>query len=141
MKKIALGCLSLLLLGACAISQKIEPAKLSSKTICVVENDKVRPAFREAIVTNLRTKGFEVQVAPADTTAAQCPSRLMYSANWTWDLAMYMRRAELIVFEGEKLAGRATYDATGGGYRMDKFIEAETKVKELIDQLFPAPAN
>jgi hypothetical protein len=29
------------------------------------------------------------------------------------------------------------YDSLGGGGRMDKFIKADEKVRELVDQLFP----
>lgn len=123
--------------SGCAISQKVEPATLSERSICVVENDKVRPAFRDALVQSISEKGYTVKLAAADVTATECPRRVVYNANWTWDLAMYMRRAEIIVFEQDKIAGRAVYDASAGGGRMDKFIEAETKVRELVGQLFP----
>ena len=33
--------------------------------------------------------------------------------------------------------GKATYDALMGGGRMDKFIKADEKVRELVNQLFP----
>ncbi len=34
--------------------------------------------------------------------------------------------------------GKALYDATGGGGRMDKFIDAEPKIRELVNELFPS---
>jgi hypothetical protein len=138
MKRILLGCLSLMLVAGCAINQKVQPVSaLSTKNACILDNDKVRPAFREAIVKAMSAKGFTMRVVPDSTAATECPVRVLYTANWTWDLAMYMRRAEIIVYEGDRISGRATYDASAAGARPDKFIEAETKVNELIDQLFP----
>jgi hypothetical protein len=138
MKKIVVAAVGAVLAAGCAISQKVEPARLSSKSICVLENTKVREGFRDALVSSLQEKGYAVRLVGADATPDQCPSRVMYNANWTWDLALYMRRAELIVFENDQIVGRALYDATAGGARMDKFIEAETKVRELVAELFPA---
>lgn len=141
-KKLMLAAVAVVLVAGCAISQKVEPARLASRDICVVQNSKVRDTFRDAVAMNVREKGYNVKIAAEDATAADCPARIMYSANWTWDMAMYMRRAELIVFQGSGIAGRALYDATSGGGRMDKFISADAKVKELVDLLFPAaPAN
>jgi hypothetical protein len=34
--------------------------------------------------------------------------------------------------------GKAVYDAVMGGGRLDKFIKADEKVRELVDQLFPS---
>jgi hypothetical protein len=49
---------------------------------------------------------------------------------------MYMRYAEIKVYRGVALVGLAVYDATWGGGRPDKFINAENKIRELVDQLF-----
>ena len=59
-----------------------------------------------------------------------------YTANWGWDLAMYMKYAEIKVYRGVALVGLAVYDATRGGGRPDKFINAENKIRELVDELF-----
>lgn len=50
---------------------------------------------------------------------------------------MYMRYAELKIYRNAALFGEAIYDATWGGARLDKFISAEKKVRELVDQIFP----
>jgi hypothetical protein len=41
------------------------------------------------------------------------------------------------VYRNGEVVGRALYDAVGGGGRLDKFINATTKINELVDQLFP----
>ena len=48
-----------------------------------------------------------------------------------------MAYAELTVFRDGNEIGKATYDALMGGGRMDKFIKADEKVRELVNQLFP----
>jgi hypothetical protein len=59
-----------------------------------------------------------------------------YTANWRWDLALYMAFAEIIVYaEGTKV-GSAVYDSLHGGANMNKFINAEAKIRELVDELF-----
>ena len=72
-----------------------------------------------------------------DAGIRACPLLTTYTANWRWDLALYMAYAELTVFRDGNEIGKATYDALMGGGRMDKFIKADEKVRELVSQLFP----
>jgi len=43
--------------------------------------------------------------------------------------------AEIKVFYQGKLDGEAIYDARMGGANMNKFIDAEPKIRELVEQL------
>jgi len=47
-----------------------------------------------------------------------------------------MKYAEIKVYRNAALAGEAIYDATWGGGRLDKFINAEKKIRELVEALF-----
>ena len=49
---------------------------------------------------------------------------------------MYMKYGEIKVYRSPALIGLAVYDATWGGGRPDKFINAENKIRELVDELF-----
>ena len=49
---------------------------------------------------------------------------------------MYMKYAEIKVYRSAALVGEAVYDATWSGGRLQKFINAENKIHELVDQLF-----
>ena len=55
----------------------------------------------------------------------------------SWDLTIFMSYANIRVYKNGVLEGEALYDATGGGLTLSKFIDAETKVRELVNQLFP----
>ncbi len=124
-------------LTACAITQKVEPSRVTAKEICIIEAPGVKAEFRDAIAANVTRKGYAVRKVEA-TTAAGCPATLTYTAHWNWDLALYLTRAEINLFEGGIPAGRASYDSTMGGANMAKFISAEDKVAELVQELFPA---
>ncbi len=49
-----------------------------------------------------------------------------------------MSYADIQVFENGRQVGQAHYDSTSGGARMGKFINAENKIIEMTNQLFPA---
>ena len=129
-----------LALVACSIKQNVRPvtsADLATREICIRENKTVREGFLEAYRQALESKGFSVRVLDPDAGIRACPLLTTYTANWRWDLALYMAYAELTVFRDGNEIGKATYDALMGGGRMDKFIKADEKVRELVSQLFP----
>ncbi len=129
-----------LALVACSIKQNVRPvtpADLATREICIRENKTVREGFLEAYRQALESKGFSVRMLDPDAGIRACPLLTTYTANWRWDLALYMAYAELTVFRDGNEIGKATYDALMGGGRMDKFIKADEKVRELVSQLFP----
>lgn len=64
-----------------------------------------------------------------------CEWTSTYVARWSWDLALYMSYAEIKVFHKGSLDGEAKYDSTKGSANMGKFIDAEPKIRELVNQL------
>lgn len=65
----------------------------------------------------------------------ECDAIAFYVANWNWDLALYMTYANIWVTDAamtQKIA-QATYQT---GHGLDKFIDAEDKVFELVDQMY-----
>jgi hypothetical protein len=132
-----------LLLGACAIHQNVTPvASLDSKQICVVVNPKVfNEGFLKSFEGALSRKGFEVKELPEASSLIECPVVTTYTANWYWDLAMYMNYAEIKVYSNAKPVGEAIYDSRHGSANLGKFIKADVKINELVNQLFPAGAQ
>ena len=131
-----------LALVACSIKQNVRPvtpADLATREICIRENKTVREGFLEAYRQALESKGFSVRMLDPDAGIRACPLLTTYTANWRWDLAMYMAYAEMTVYRDGNEVGKATYDALMGGGRVDKkFIKADEKVRELVNQLFPS---
>ena len=50
-------------------------------------------------------------------------------------MALYISYANIKIFIQGQLDGEALYDATRGGANMGKFIDAEVKIRELVNQL------
>ena len=125
------------LLCGCSITQKVTPVSGPGiEEVCIVENPKVRASFLEVYKNALAEKGLNVRIAEPDNAVPECTVISTYRANWSWDLRLYMSYAEIKVFKGNELIGIAEYDATKGGANTNKFINAEAKVKELVDKLF-----
>lgn len=134
--------LGVALISGCAIRQKVSPVeRFSEKQICIVENPAVKNGFLESYRKVLSSKGYEVRVLPPSASLIECAVTSTYTANWRWDLAMYMAFAEIKVYQQAKPTGSAVYDATRGGGNMGKFISADTKIAELVNQLFPGGAG
>ena len=130
------------ILAGCAISQTVRPVgQLDTKQICVIENLRVRDGFQEAYKAALIQKGYAVKVLPDTAPLTACPVTSTYSANWRWDLGMYLSYAQINVYKNGSPIGLAWYDATRGSANMGKFINAQNKIDELVGQLFPDGAG
>ena len=125
-------------LAGCAIHQDVKPVgSLPARQICVIENPAVaQDEFLQVYMRALRDKGFEVrQIAPGSPLTA-CPVTTTYNARWRWHWALVMYLAELRVYSNGQSAGEARY--TSGREAPEQYIRAETKIRELVDQMFPA---
>lgn len=90
-------------LTGCAIHQTVRPVEgIADHQICVIENPPVKAGFIEAYKRSLTNKGYEVRQLPASAPITACTITSTYSANWRWDLALYMAYAEIRVFSAGK---------------------------------------
>lgn len=129
--------ISVLMLTGCSIKQSVNPVDAAGyDSICFVEDSSVRQEFGNAYKRALSEKGFYVQVVSSGTRYSSCPLLTTYYARWSWDVALYLSFAELKVYRDGTLIGDATYDSRRGAGRLDKFIDAENKLRELVNQLF-----
>jgi len=136
-------------LSACApkpiISQTVEIAQLGEdlgqEIIIIPEAQGVRDNFKKAYSAALEGKGFSVVEKPFGTPLADYPLSSTYIARWSWDLATYMSYAEIHILAYGKEIGHALYDSRLGRGSTKKFINAEEKINELIEQLFPDGAT
>ena len=134
-----LPALILLTISACSITQTVDPVhELDTNQVCIIENPQVREGFLAELQNALRAKNAQVQILGAEASTIDCLIVTTYIARWSWDLTIYMSYAEINVFRNGMVVGKALYDATKGGGRLDKFVDAEPKIRELVDQLFPS---
>jgi hypothetical protein len=137
-----LACPLLALISGCAIHQNVRPVDVAGDgQVCVIANPQVRPSVMASYKRVLGEKGYAVRELPPSAAVTDCKVTSTYRASWRWDLAMYMHYAEFRVFVDGKERGVAVYDATHGGGNLNKFIDADKKIAELINQLFAGGAG
>lgn len=129
-------------LTGCTISQSVRPvASDGLSEVCIVVNPDVRPGFLDTYVRVLGSKGYRIRKIPSKYGADQCPAVSTYTGLWSWNLALYLSYAEIVVYKNGRLAGLAVYDSRKGRSNMNKFIKADEKITELANELFPGPAK
>ncbi|MBJ2216528.1 hypothetical protein HU730_022460 [Pseudomonas sp. SWRI22] len=127
-------------LTGCSITQTVTPVPAStvhSPEICMIPAAGLREGFNTTYTAQLRSKGFQTRELPPGTPPANCALSTTYIGTWSWDMALYMSFADIQVFENGRRIGQALYDSTSGGARMGKFIDAQSKIIEMTNQLFP----
>lgn len=130
----------MLAITGCSIKQTVTPASLSldlPPEICLIPAEGLRTGFNTTYTALLKDKGFQTRELTPGSSPSTCALSTTYIGTWNWDLALYMSYADIRVFENGRQVGQAEYDSRWGGGRLDKFIDAETKITELTDQLFP----
>ncbi|MFZ6775302.1 Sbal_3080 family lipoprotein [Undibacterium sp. Ji83W] len=148
MKKIVLV-LFIAVLSGCASKQTL--TKFSGtipKSVCIAKHEAVRDTVLEVLQEGFRARGIETKVisssyvqknsawypTPNPSEAANCEAIVFYVANWHWDLAMYMRFANIWVTDPTltKRFADTSYQAGGGP---DKFIDARKKLLSMVESL------
>lgn len=121
----------------CSISKTVEPIKSTQVSqVCVLDNkDILMDGFQPEVQQQIEAKQIPTKVYTG-ARPAECSHYLEYTANWQWDMAMYLTYAEFRVYDARGLAGTAHYDARWGGGRLDKFGRTADKIRPLIDELF-----
>lgn len=128
---------STLALASCSITRTIDPLpECEIREIYVLDNPEVMmEGFRVELERQLAERGLTTHVY-TDAPPAECRYRLEYTANWKWDMAMYVSYIELRVYDHSERIGRAIYDSRRGGGRMDKFGSTADKLASVIEPLF-----
>lgn len=140
-KKFSILLGAIVLFSGCSIQQAVEPSSVSAGgELCIVENSAVREGFLKEFQSSLTANGIKNRILPATASLVECEWTATYNARWTWDMALYMSFAEIKVYRNGAPDGSALYDSTRGGANMSKFIDAETKIRELVDQLLSKTA-
>lgn len=139
-------------LVGCAAQQDITQfTEDKPKLVCVAKHEAVKEDFLKALNEGFKNNNTETKVVRGvyelkhgaynpriyNEEVVNCDAIAFYVANWHWDLATYMRFANIWITDASmnKKIAQATY-TTGNG--PDKFINARKKVLEMVDQMFGA---
>lgn len=136
-KLLTIGLLfSALGLSACTIKQNIRGVQDNKIThLCIKQDpnthmEEYEPMLRRLIEAKNITTSTYLNERPDN-----CRYHLSYFAKWSWDGAMYLRQNTITVFDNQSQIGRAEYEA--GIMSLAKWGRTESKVRPLVDQLFP----
>ena len=124
--------LALVAAGCRGAHHHVDPvAKGDEKVICVTPHASVRESFLNAYQRALEQKGFTVLIVPEGASRTGCQLVSSYVARWEFvGVTMTMTHADLRIIRDGVLAGRATYNSRA-------MINAEDKIIEMVDRLFP----
>jgi hypothetical protein len=124
-------------MAGCSITQTVDPIQPAQVSqVCVLDNkDIFMDGFQPEVLRQIEAKHIPTKLYTG-ARPAECSHYVEYTANWQWDMAMYLTYAQFRVYDGRGLAGSALYDARRGGGRLDKFGQTADKIRPLIDQLF-----
>jgi len=125
-------------LAGCSIVQKVDPVPVGSvEQVCVERNTAVHmDGFHPDLSRLIEAQGYKVSTIEGAAPAA-CSHIVSYTANWGWDLAMYLTYARVEVMQDGRRVGQIEYDARSGSGNMGKFGATSAKLQPLVAQLFP----
>jgi hypothetical protein len=91
------------------------------------------------VVAQIKKLGIDAE-SYSGTKPETAKHHMTITANWRWDMAMYLFYFEATLFEDHRLLGTAEYDARLGGANMGKFGSTADKIRPLLVQLLdPVP--
>ncbi|WP_018277941.1 Sbal_3080 family lipoprotein [Teredinibacter turnerae] len=136
MKKIAFIFI-FLLCTSCTITRNVEPVQgqIRVDKIYVKDNPDVHmEGLVDEIVSQLNTLGFQSSKY-SESKPIDAVYHLEYTANWAWDMAMYLTFFDAKLYENDKVIGSVLYDARAGGGNMGKFGPTAEKIEPLLREL------
>lgn len=106
-------------------------------SICIEENKAVNHSgFLPMLENNLSQHSIQSQ-RYSGLIPSGCDYTLHYVANWAWDLAAYLRDADISVRKGSDIIGNGNFHLRGGGgFALTKFDSAESKINPVLDKVF-----
>ena len=130
-----------LLLTGCANNavvelQKLDANAIGNKNILVIDDGRTKDSIRHVITSKLDEHGFKykvVETSQSNSASSQEP-KLIYSANWWWDVATYMRYLNVEIVDNGTVIALVKIDTVMcGGF--DKFGSAQRRTELSLDLL------
>ena len=134
-KKVVLSLLAVALLSACISTNVRQVERQAIDEICIQENPKVlMNGFLRNLLEEVNKRGIATRVYQ-EAVPEDCLYTMEYTANWNWDMTMYMSYARVELFKDGRPIGSAEYDGKMAGLDLSKFKTAESKVDPLIAEM------
>ncbi|MBR9727501.1 Sbal_3080 family lipoprotein [Shewanella intestini] len=149
-KSIFISLLLAFSLTGCGASQTIHQFEQNPQKVCVAVHKDVREGVLKTIKSQFEAHNIQVTTLAANYNLSHgrysplllsdktnnCDAIVFYTANWNWDLALYMSFAN--IWATDKTMTHRLADAKyigGKGFNFGKFINADEKIRELVDKV------
>jgi len=103
--------------------------------IAILRDGPTRETVLPILISWFNENNYKVSVIEAMSDAATEDNVFKYRAWWSWDMALYMRKAEMSLVSDGKISGSLQFDALKYG-AFGKFGNGEQRLKILLDALF-----
>jgi hypothetical protein len=126
-----------LLLSGCTIVRQVTPVQPGTEIskIYVEQNPALlMNGFAPEVVSQLQQLGFDAELY-SKPRPASAKHYMDITANWAWDMAMYLTYFKATLFEEGRVLGTAEYDARMGGANMGKFGKTAEKIRPILAEL------
>jgi len=135
MNKLIFIVLTLITLSGCTAIrvENVTPIELKEQiTIVVMKDGPTRDSVLPVVVNKLKSMNYVVNVVDDGSKVATSDYLLNYRAWWSWDLAMYMSKADMTIKQNNAILGQVQYRGKGG-LNMAKWGDAEERLGIMID--------
>lgn len=119
--------------------------------VYIVKNDKVHMSgLLPEMDKQIQAMGYATEIVAEEPVTNV--HYLTFTANWKWDVAMYLSYFKATLHEGPRIVGTGEYDARFAGLALTKFGHTDDKIRPVLLRLFgksvpkkefvaPAPLN
>jgi hypothetical protein len=127
---LTLSCLSLCQCNSVKVSGTAPNPPVSQ--LAIVKNDKTfMEEMEPEIVKQVQSMGIVTELV--DTPPSDNRYYMTYTANWSWDMAMYLRYFQASLHQGPIVTNSIEYKTSGAD--MNKFGHTDNKIRPLLRQL------
>ena len=103
--------------------------------IVILKDEPTRESVLHVLTLWFSENNYKYSVVNTASKAKDEDSIFRYRAWWSWDMALYMRRAEMSLVSNGRVLGSLKFDALQyGGF--GKFGNGERRLRILLDALF-----
>ncbi len=122
-----------------AINPKRVDIKINPiKKVCIVENKEVKVVdFLSVLKDGFDKRGISVEII-SDFENSTCEYAVTYIAKQSWDAALYLSHAEIMVHKSDTIVGVGVFHIAGGAWSFNfanKWKSTKAKIDPVMDEL------
>ncbi|MCP3127912.1 Sbal_3080 family lipoprotein [Shewanella sp. KJ2020] len=138
MKKFLVAVLGIAILSGCAAPRytaKPIETDTSNVEIVIIKDKETRDGFQETMETWLKANNYTYTVQPDGSKHDLNKLTLEYEGNWAWDLALYLKSAEINAFQNGQRVGNIKFQVPYTA-NPSKFGNAADRISYMMSALF-----